>query len=227
MRRIVGPAVGVLVALAASCASDAVSLVRGPLGPASYEVELAVAGGPAVHAESVEAIMAVEEGDTGATLTLVVAGEDPVTAELRRAAGGRLDLESVQGVSPDSAGEADLASLVGQLDPPLPESPVRLGERWSATRRISTDILRASLRSDLRLIRFRRLGGTDAAQIAGDVSGTLRTDGPSGTFEGTVTGTTRIVWALRPGRVVASETELLWRIDGTGEIRLRSVVQPR
>ncbi len=225
MSRLILP-VAILVVLA-SCVSDEVSLVRGPLGPATYEVELSVAGSPAIHAESVQATLAVQEGDAGATLTLTVPGEGPITAELRRKPGGRLDLESVQGVSPSSAGEADLASLVGQLDPPLPEEAVRLGERWSATRRITTDILRASLRSDLRLVRFRRLGGTDAGEIVGDVSGRLRTDGPSGTFEGTVTGTTRIFWALRPGRVVASETDLVWRIEGTGEIRLRSVVQPR
>jgi hypothetical protein len=132
----------------------------------------------------------------------------------------------VQGVSPGSAGETDLASLVGQLDPPLADRPVRLGDTWSSTRRIVTGSLEATLRSELEMVGFSRVGGVDAAELDGEVSGTLRTAGPSGIFAGRVRGETRIAWALGAGRVASSETRLVWTIEGAGSVVLRTVVRP-
>lgn len=209
-----------------SCVDDRVSLRRGPLGPATYDVELGVSGGSGVRDEEVVADMRVENTEDGARLRLAVEGADPILAELRREPTGQLRLDSVQGVPPRSAGEADLASLVGQLDPPLPRKAVRLRDTWSSTRRIETETLRSVLRSRLRIVRFRRVGGTDAAELHGTVTGTLRTSGQAGVFEGEVSGRTTISWALSPGRVAESETTLVWTIRDVGRLVVHTIVRP-
>lgn len=215
-----------LLAMAPSCADDRVTLGRGPLGPATYAVRLDVSGAPTVRGEAIDARLEVDEAPAGARLVLDVEGGEPVTAELAREDGGRLRLESVEGVSPGSAGEADLASLVGQLDPPLPPGPVRIGEEWTQTRRIFTETLAAELRTTLRITGFRRISGLDAVELVGGVSGTLEASGPAGVFDGTVQGTTRIAWALEEGRLAGSDTRLVWTIPRTGEVVLETEVRP-
>lgn len=217
----------VLAAACAGCVDDRVLLERGPLGPADYSVRLSVRGDPAAATDAVTAALRVEDRPDGASLRLSVSGEPPVVAELRRLSTGKLELEAVEGVSPGSAGEADLASLVGQLDPPLSPRPVRLREPWSSDRRIATQSLDAVLRSRLRIVRFRRTAGVDAAELRGDVSGTLKTQSAAGVFSGTVRGRTTIAWALGLGRLASSETRLVWTIPGVGRLVVLTVVGPR
>lgn len=212
--------------LATACADDRVRLERGPLGPARYRVELGVSGGAALRSEEVEASLEVTTVAEGASLHLAVSGEDPIVAEVKRDASGRLVLDTVQRVPPSSAGEADLASLVSQLDPPLPATPVRLGQRWSSTRSIGTESLQAELTARLRIVRFRRVGGADAADIRGSVSGRLRALGATGFFEGSVDGTTSIAWSLDHGRLASSRTELVWTIPDVGRVVVRTSVEP-
>jgi hypothetical protein len=216
----------VLLCLSVGCFDDRIHLERGPLGPATYTVSLDVDGDPALATERLDAVLRVTRKPGGATLDLSVADEDPIRAELRRLANGRLELEAVQGVSPGVAGEADLASLVGQLDPPLTGAPVRIGQRWSRARHISTETLDASLRTNLKLVRFARENGVDVAELAGTVSGRLSTAAPTGTFEGTVRGQTRISWALGTGRLASSDTRLVWTVSGAGDVILRTTVGP-
>jgi len=208
------------------CADDRVVLSRGPLGPASYTVTFDVSGEVALAAETVSADLDVAPTDDGAVLRLAIADDEPIIAELRRTDDGRLSLETVQSVSPPSAGETDLAALVGQLDPPLADAPVRIGDEWASVRRIATGTVEAELRTQLRLVRFARVGGDDSAVLQGGVSGTLRTTTPSGTFTGRVSGSTEMAWVLDPGRLAASETTLRWNIEGAGEVEIRTRVAP-
>lgn len=220
----------VLIAIAllgaAACLPDRVPLQRGPLGPARYEVRLGVSGSPAVRRESVVAALRVTDTAAGAKLELRIEGTTPISAELSRGPNGQLRLDAVENVPPRSAGEADLASLVGQLDPPLPPAGVRIGQRWSATRTIKTETIDAQLASSLRLVRFKRVGGADAAELRGTVTGRLKTTGSAGVFEGPVRGETAISWALQPGRVASSETRLVWAIPGGGDLRIETSVRP-
>lgn len=219
--------VALLVLAASSCLSDAVALGRGPLGPARYEVDLEVTGDATVREEAVSAELEIVERPRGATLRLVVEGDEPLVAEVDRLASGRLTLDTVQGVSPPSAGEADLASLVTQLDPPLPGGRVALRDAWTRTRRITTDTLDARLRSRLRTLGFRRVAGHDSVEIGGEVSGRLRTEGPAGSFSGRVSGETRFTWLVDEGRLGTSETVLRWSISDSGDLVVRTSIRPR
>lgn len=214
-----------LAALAA-CVRDDIVLRRGPLGPATYRVRLAVSGAPAIRADTVTARLRVSVTPRGADLRLAVAGQDPIQAVLTRSPTGQLALDAVQGVPPSSAGEVDLASIVGQIDPPLPRRPVRLRQRWTSTRTIRTETIAARLTSRLRVVRFRRVGSRDTAEIEGTVTGRLRTSGSSGVYDGSVEGRTTMWWALDAGRVAASRTRLVWRIEGTGQIVVLTDVDP-
>lgn len=224
MRRLL--AVCLITALCVSCTDDHVRLRRGPLGPATYGVRFDVSGAPAVRTEAVTARLRVTQLSDGAELRLDIADETPVTTRFRRMPNGRLELDSVEGLSPSSAGEADLASIVSQLDPPLSKRPVRLRQWWQSSRRVSTGTLEANLESTLRIVRFTRIAGNDAAEVQGTVTGTLRTTGTTGQFAGSVRGTTRIAWALEAGRVLASHTELVWDIPNVGTVDLNTTVRP-
>ncbi len=219
-------AVLVLVCSLTACSDDRVTLRRGPIGPARYDVRTQVSGSSALGREALDAVLRVSDSDYGARLQLDVGDGPPIVAELVRDSSGKLSLDTVQGVSPRSAGEADLASIVEQLDPPLTRRPVRLRDRWSSTRRISTETITARLTSRLRLSRFVRSGGRDAAELVGIVSGTLNTTGPSGTFSGRVSGRTTIAWQLDPGRVGSSQTRLVWTIRDVGRVVLQTSVTP-
>jgi hypothetical protein len=210
----------------ASCADDRVRLSRGPLGPAHYRVALDVSGRRGLPAEDVTATMHVENTAGGAKLRLAVSGDEPIVAQFHRTETGQLALDTVQNVPPSSAGEADLAALVGQLDPPLPAGPVRLRRSWSSTRRIATETIAAVLTSRLRIVRFRRVADADAAELVGTVRGRLKTSGTSGVFDGAVEGTTTIAWAMDPGRVAASSTRLVWTIPGAGRLVVETSVRP-
>lgn len=227
MRRLVAVMLLVAPLWATACGDDRISLDRGPLGPASYRIDLRVDGDLVIRPEKVSAVLEVVERPGHTELGLGVAGEEPVVAELRRRPDGGVTLDAVEGISPSSAGEADLASIVGQLDPPLPARPLRLGEPWSADRHISTDTLDAVLSSELQLVGFRRVAGADAVELAGRIRGELEATGAAGALEGTVSGRTKIAWMPEAGRVVASETRLVWRIPGAGELVLHTRVQPR
>jgi len=219
-------AVIALLLTSSACVDERVDLQRGPLGPATYEVTFSVTGDPAVRTEPVTAVLDVEDRPDGAVLRLDIGDDVPVITEFVRTPEGRLFLDTVQGVSPSSAGEADLASIVDQLDPPLAGRPVRMRESWSARRRIDTDVLTADLRTRMEVVRFLRVAGVDAAELRGRVTGTLETTGATGTFSGRVEGTTRVDWALSPGRVAASRTDLRWTIPDIGTVRLQTSVRP-
>ncbi|HVE92211.1 MAG TPA: hypothetical protein VNE62_07925 [Actinomycetota bacterium] len=219
-------AVLLLLCTLVACRDDRVTLRRGPIGPAEYDVRTKVGGSSALGREALDAVLRVTDSDYGATLRLEVGDGPAIVAELVRDSTGKLALDTVQGVSPRSAGEADLASIVQQLDPPLAPRPVRLRERWSSTRRIDTETITARLTSRLRISRFVRSGGHDAAELVGIVSGTLNTTGPSGTFAGRVSGRTTIAWQLEPGRVGSSHTSLTWTIRDVGRVVLQTSVTP-
>lgn len=216
-----------LISLAAvACTDDRVTLARGPLGPARYRVEVSATGEVTEISEHREAALDVEPlSGGGAAFMLRTSADEVIQAELKRLEDGSLVLERVRGASVGSSGEADLGSLVGQLDPPLPSEPVRLGDSWSSTQRITTDTLSASVRTKLRIVRYRRIAGTDAAELEGDVSGRLETSGSSGTFSGSLRGQTRIAWSVRSGRVVAAETRLVWTLTDGGRVTLETSVQ--
>lgn len=222
MRRLA--AIITLIAVAFSCTDDRVPLTRGPLGPARYEVTATASGGTVLPAERRRATLVVSELEDGASLTLRTASDEVIQTTLSRVEDGSLILERVRGATVGSAGETDLASLVGQLDPPLPSNPVRIGEVWSSTQRITTDTLSAEIRTELEIIRFRRIASTDAAELGGRITGRLSTTGESGALEGELVGTTRISWAVESGRVVAAETELTWTLPG-GDIQLATSVK--
>jgi hypothetical protein len=212
-----------LVALA-SCTDDRVTLARGPLGPASYEVHVRAQGQSGTRAEEHQATMTVTPADGGANFSLRTTEGEFLTAELRVASDGSANLARIRGGV--SSGQ-ELASLVGQLNPPLPASPVRLGKRWSSSQRITTRTLSALLRTSLRMVSFRRVAGTDAAELVGDVSGRLRVTGGTRVLSGRLSGTTKIVWAVRAGRVVAADTNLVWTLGDGSRITLDTIVRPR
>jgi hypothetical protein len=207
----------------AACTDDRVTLRRGPLGPASYELRVR-AQGQETEAEEHEATLAITPAGDGANFVLRTTEGEFLTAELRFGADGSANLARIRGGV--TSGQ-ELASLVGQLNPPLPSTPVRLGKRWSSAQRISTQSLRALLRTTLRIARFRRVASTDAAELVGDVSGTLRVTGSSRVLSGRLSGTTRIVWAVKAGRVVAADTDLVWVLTDGNRVTLGTVVRPR
>jgi hypothetical protein len=212
---------------ASACADDQVVLERGPLGPASYDVEVTAEGGSTDLREHREASLRIDPQGGGADFALRTEAGGLITAELRRSDEGSVNLERVRGVTVERAGQAELASLVGQLDPPLPRDPVRIGERWSSSRRIRTDTLRATLRTQLGIARFRRIASMDTAELEGTVTGRLNTTSSAGTLSGTLEGRTRIAWAVRAGRVVAADTTLIWTLSDGDQVTLLTRVRPR
>lgn len=212
---------------AVACTDDRVTFARGPLGPANYEVEVRATGDEADVDERHRATLRVDPRDDGARFTLRTTPGELVTADVTFLEDGTVDLTRVRGAPVEGSGQTELASLVGQLNPPLPRRPVRLGESWSSTQRITTKSLSASLRTELRMVRFRRIANTDGAELAGDVTGRLRvTDGPR-ILDGELTGETRIVWAVRRGRVAAADTELVWALSDGSRVTLQTSVEPR
>jgi hypothetical protein len=217
-----------LVASAGACSDDQVVLRRGPLGPARYRVEVQAEGPVAEVRVSRRATLRVAPRSSGAALTLRLSGEDVkvINADIRLSRDGSVTLDRIRGASVEGSGQTDLASLAGQLNPPLPDEPVRLGEVWSSTQRITTRTLRASLRTRLHIVRFRRISAIDAAEFEGEVSGRLSTTGDSGSFEGRLSGQTRIVWAVEDGRVVAAETSLVWSLSTGDRVTLETNLEP-
>jgi hypothetical protein len=210
-----------------ACVGDQVVLTRGPLGPASYEVEVAARGSKQDVREHRLATLRIDPRPSSADFSLRTETGGLITATIRRRADGSIHLERVRGVPVDRSGEAELASLVGQLAPPLPREPVRIGEHWSSSQRIRTATLRATLRTRLGIARFRRIASTDTAELEGTVSGMLETSRTTGVIAGALEGKTRIAWAVRSGRVVAAETELVWELTGGDTITLSTLVRPR
>lgn len=209
-----------------ACADDRVKLSRGPLGPARYEVEVRASGNvPAVHAFR-RARLVVSQAKSGARVVLSPSGGDVIRAVLYVLEDGTVLLSKVRGAPGGSAGQTDLASLAGQLTPPLPKTPIRLGRHWSSTQKISTSTLVTSLHTVMRIIRFRRMAGTDAAQFAGDITGQLRTTSLRGVFSGRLRGQTEIVWSVRAGRVVAADTHLVWTLQTGERVTLETRVRP-
>jgi hypothetical protein len=207
-----------------ACTDDRVTLRRGPLGPASYELRVHAEGQARERAEEHRATLAITPAGRGANFVLRTTEGEFLTAELRLGADGSANLARVRGGV--TSGQ-ELASLVGQLNPPLPSTPVRLGKRWSSAQRINTQALRALLHTTLRIVRFTRVASTDAAELVGDVSGTLRVTGGSRPLSGRLSGTTRIVWAVDAGRVVAADTDLVWTLGDGNRVTLGTVVRPR
>ncbi len=209
-----------------ACADDRVKLARGPIGPARYEVEARASGNvPAVHAFR-RARLTVAKATSGASIVLRPSGGDTIRAVLYVLEDGTVLLSRVRGAPGGSAGQTDLASLAGQLTPPLPKKPVRLGKRWSSTQKITTSTLTTSLHTVMRIVRFRRMAGTDSAQFAGDITGQLRTTSPRGVFAGRLRGRTEIAWAVRAGRVVAADTHLVWTLETGERVTLETRVRP-
>jgi hypothetical protein len=225
MRRVAAIIAALLAATA--CVDDRIALVRGPLGPAAYDVQARAESASSDLRENLRATLRVSPRSGGTAFSLETPSGEVIDAQLRRLEDGSVQLDRVSGAPFDQTGETDLASLVGQLDPPLPRGMVRLGQQWSSTQEIQTDALRATFRTELRLVRFRRIASTDAADLRGDVTGRLRTSGTSGVFTGSLEGQTRIDWAVRTGRVVAAETSLLWRLAGGDRVTLQTTVRPR
>ncbi len=213
--------VAVLIA-GTACTDDRVTLQRGPLGPAAYELRVHAEGQPGE--EEHRATLAITPADGGANFVLRTTEGEFLTAELRFGPDGSANLARVRGGV--TSGQ-ELASLVGQLNPPLPSTPVRLGKRWSSAQRITTKTLRALLHTTLRIVRFTRVASTDAAELVGDVSGTLRVTGGTRVLAGRLSGHTRIVWAVDAGRVVAADTDLVWTLSGGNEVTLGTIVRPR
>ena len=215
----------VSVIAATSCTDDRVTLSRGPLGPARYEVEVRASDNEGDLDEEHRATLRVDPQQEGATFALRAAGR-LVTADLRILEDGSVDLRRVRGAPVQGPGQTELASLVGQLNPPLPDDPVRLGESWSSTQRITTRALSASLDTELRMVRFRRVASTDAAELVGEVTGRLRVNDPTRVLEGRLRGSTRIVWAVLAGRVVEAETSLIWSLSDGTDVTLDTNVHP-
>jgi hypothetical protein len=224
MRRAVALFLCSVLAFTAACTDDRVTLRRGPLGPASYELRVRAQGQERDEAEEHRATLAITPAGGGANFVLRTTEGEFLTAELRFAADGSANLARVRGGV--TSGQ-ELASLVGQLNPPLPSTPVRLGRRWSSAQRITTQTLRALLRTTLRIARFRRVASTDAAELIGDVSGTLRVSGGARVLTGRLSGRTRIVWAVHAGRVVAADTDLIWTLADGDRVMLGTMVRPR
>jgi hypothetical protein len=211
----------------ASCTDDRISFSRGPLGPAAYEVEVRAAGVEGAGAERHHATLRVLPRAEGARFTLRTTGGDVVTADLEILSSGAVNLTRIRGAPVEGSGQTELASLVGQLNPPLPDEAVRLGQRWASTQRITTKALSARLRTELRMVRFRRMASTDAAELVGNVTGRLRVRDPSRVLQGRLTGETTIVWAVRAGRVVAATTDLVWSLSDGNRVTLHTSVNPR
>lgn len=220
-------AILVLLTIAPSCGDDHVTLRRGPLGPASYVVEVDAQDEPGDLHEHRLATLRIDPRASGAGFALRTQAGEVIRAELRRASDGTVNLEGVTGTNVDPSREAELASLVGQLTPPLPGNAVRLRERWSSTQQIRTQTLSASLHTQLGIARFRRIAGTDAAELQGTVRGRLRTTGRFGVVSGTLRGDTRIAWAVVAGRVVEAKTKLVWTLRGGERVTLETHVRPR
>jgi hypothetical protein len=216
-----------LLVATTGCGDDRIALTRGPLGPAAYDVEARAHSVSTNLRENRRATLRVLPRAGGTAFSLETPAGQVIDAQLRRLEDGSVRLDHVSGAPFDRAGETELASIVGQLDPPLPRRNVHLGQRWSSTKRIRTDVLRAEFRTVLRLVRFRRIASTDAAELQGTVTGRLHTSSASGVFNGTLEGQTRIDWAVRAGRVVAAETRLLWRLAGGDRVTLETRVRPR
>lgn len=214
-------------AVGTGCADDRVEFSRGPLGPAAYEVRVNASSEATEFHEQRRATLRVEPRSDGARFAMRTSDGALVTADLDLLPDGSVDLTRVQGAAVQPAGQTELASLVGQLNPPLPSGSIRLGERWSSTQRITTRVLRASLSTELRMVRFRRIASTDAAELVGQVSGRLRVTDAGRTLEGRLTGDTMIVWAVSAGRVVAADTELLWELSDGSRVTLETSVRPR
>jgi hypothetical protein len=225
MKRLV--AVSVLLFAAAACVDDQVVLARGPLGPASYEVEVTARSSKQDIREHRLATLRIEPRPESADFALRTEAGGLITATIRRRADGSIHLQRVRGAPVDRSGEAELASLVGQLAPPLPREPVRIGEHWSSSQRIRTATLKATLRTRLGIARFRRIASTDTAELEGTVTGDLETSRTTGVIAGALEGKTRIAWAVRSGRVVAAETELVWELRGGEDVTLETRVRPR
>jgi len=217
----------VLVAsvVAVACADDRVALERGPLGPARYRVTVA-ASGRGTRSEHRSAVLTVSPTEGGASFTLQTATREVIRAQLRRLADGALVLADVRATSIGNPNQTELASLVGQLDPPLPGRRVRIGDRWSSTRKISTDTLSATLRTYLRIVRYHRIAETDAAELEGAVRGQLSATGEAGQLRGAIAGTTIIDWAVGPGRVASADTRLVWTLDSGDRVVLSTRVRP-
>jgi hypothetical protein len=210
----------------ASCSDDRIELRRGPLGPASYRVTVKATGQGTKSTEHREATMSVAPTASGASFTLQTASREVIQAQLQRRADGSLVLADVRGASVGNPGQTELASLVGQLDPPLPDTRVRIGDQWSSTRKISTGSLTATLQTNLRIVRYRRIAGIDAASLEGVVRGQLQATSLTGVRTGAISGTTHIDWAVDAGRVVAADTQLVWTLDAGGRVVLSTIVRP-
>ena|SRR5581483_2756860 len=214
-----------LALLAAGCSDDRVRLQRGPIGPAHYEVEVRAIGNALGLHTYRRADLKVTVRPQGAVFRLRPDVGSTITADVLLLQDGSVFLERVRGAG--SGVEADLASLVGQLNPSLPKSSVRLGQHWSSTQRIKTSTLVARLRSVFRIVRFRRIAGQDAADFAGNITGRISTTNPRGTFSGTLSGHAEIAWAVRAGRVVEAQTDLVWTIAPADRVTLATRVSPR
>jgi hypothetical protein len=225
MKRIV--AVAVLLAATVACTDDRVTFARGPLGPASYEVRVSAGGEGSDLDEQHRATLRISPQADGARFTLRSSATQVVTADLSILEDGSADLTRVRGAPVEGSGQTELASLVGQLNPPLPTRPVRLGDGWSSTQRITTRVLSAALRTRLRMVRFRRIAGMDGAELAGAVTGRLRVTDGARVLDGELTGRTEIVWAVRSGRVAAADTRLVWELSDGSRVTLQTSVQPR
>jgi len=211
--------------VASACSTDSVHLSRGSLGPAHYVVEVRAAGAAVGLHTFRRADLRVDARPSGAVFRLRASSGDVITADVLLTPDGSVFLERVRGAG--SGVEADLASLVGQLSPSLPKRAIRLGQHWSSSQRIRTSTLVTSLHTVLRIVRFSRIAGTDAADFAGDIRGRVQTTNPRGTFSGTLVGHTEIAWSVRAGRVVTADTSLVWSIENSGRVTLDTVVRPR
>jgi hypothetical protein len=216
-----------LLGSAVGCTDDRVIFARGPLGPASYEVEVRAQGEASDLDVEHRATLRIDPRTQGARFTLRTSPGAIVTADLSLLPDGSVDLQRVRGAAVEGSGQTELASLVGQLAPPLPQRPVRLGDSWSNTQRISTKALAASLRTRLRMVRFRRIAEIDAAELAGEITGRLQVTDATRVLVGELTGHTKIVWAVRSGRVAAADTELVWELSDGSHVTLQTSVEPR
>ena len=210
----------------AGCADDRVALRRGPLGPARYQVVVTATGQGTKTTEHRSAALTVSPNASGASFTLETETREVIEAQLRRQPDGVLALGDVRGTSLADPRQTELASLVGQLDPPLPFRRVRIGDRWSRTRKISTESLSATLETILHIVRYRRIADTDAAELRGDVHGRLQAKRDGSVRAGALSGTTRIDWSVETGRVVSADTRLVWTLDTGDHVVLSTRVRP-
>ena len=215
-----------LLVLGLACTDDRIALQRGPLGPARYRVDVTATGQSTKTPERRSAALTVSPNESGASFTLETATKEVIAAQLRRQPDGTIVLDDVRGTSIRDPRQTELASLVGQIDPPLPLRRVRIGDRWSRTRKISTDTLSATLRTLLHIVRYRRIAETDAAELQGSVHGRLQATGETGVRAGSIVGTTRIAWAVEAGRVVSADTRLVWTLDTGDRVVLSTRVRP-